>query len=148
MKRKVNSMVLFCFKNIRFAKFIKQHLRMNIEFSKTGTDKDWEKKVEGLVLPLVPIRIACCPVWMSASRGTNHLTDTTTNIFNERTAFFLFVWRSIHLLSLERANGKLLNHPRESTLNCRGFPQDLFPEGEHEGSHKHGSRGASWCQYA
>jgi len=39
--------------------------------------------------------------------------------------------------------GKLLNHPRESTLNGRDFPQDLFPEGEHKGSHKHGSRGAS-----
>lgn len=43
---------------------------------------------------------------------------------------------------------KLLNHPRESTLNCRDFPQDLFPEGEHKGSHKHGSRSASWRQCA
>lgn len=41
-------------------------------------------------------------------------------------------------------HGKLLNHPRESTLNCRDFPQDLFPEGEHEGSYKHGSRSTSW----
>lgn len=50
-----------------------------------------------------------------------------------------------HLLSLSTSpwgaeegkfHGKLLNHPRESTLNCRDFPQDLLPEGEHEGSHK------------
>lgn len=41
-------------------------------------------------------------------------------------------------------HGKLLNHPWESTLNCREFPQELFPEGEQEGSHKYGSRSASW----
>lgn len=45
-------------------------------------------------------------------------------------------------------HGKLLNHHGESTLNCRDFPQHLFPEGKHEGSHKHVSRGASWWQYA
>lgn len=55
-------MVLFCFKNVRFAKFIKQELRMNIEFSKTGSNKVWEKKVEGHVLPLVPVRITLCAV--------------------------------------------------------------------------------------
>jgi len=32
-------MVLFCFKNVRFAKFIKWELKMNIEFLKIGSDK-------------------------------------------------------------------------------------------------------------
>lgn len=64
---------------------------MNIEFSKTGSDKVWEKKVEGHVLPLVPVRVTRCPVSMSASRGTSHLTDVTTDIFNERAGFLLFV---------------------------------------------------------
>lgn len=37
-------MVLFCFKNVMFAKFIKQELKTNIEFSKTGSDKIWKRK--------------------------------------------------------------------------------------------------------
>lgn len=82
-------MVLFCFKNVMFAKFIKQELRTNIEFSKTGSDKVWKKKVEGHVLCLVPVRITLCPVSMSASHGTSHLMDVTTDIFNERTGFLL-----------------------------------------------------------
>lgn len=82
-------MVLFCFKNVMFAKFIKQELRTNIEFSETGSDKVWKKKMEGHVLPLVPVRITRCTVSMSASCGTSHLMGVTTDIFNERTGFLL-----------------------------------------------------------
>lgn len=84
-------MVLFCFKNVRFAKFIKRELRMIIEFSKAGSDKVWEKKVEGRVLPLVPVRITCCSVSVSASGGTSHLAAIATDVFSERTGFLLFV---------------------------------------------------------
>lgn len=71
---------------------------MNIEFSKTGSNKVWERKVEGHVLPLVSVRITRCPVSMSASHGTSHLTDVTMDIFNERMGFLLFVGRSVHFL--------------------------------------------------
>lgn len=104
-------MVLFCFKNVRFAKFIKRELKMNIEFSKTGSDKVWEKKVEGHVLLLVPARITHCSVSTSASHGTSHLTDVTMDIFNERMCFCcLSEGLFISLLPLERGrklNGKI-----------------------------------------
>lgn len=79
-------MGLFCFKNVRFAKFIKQMCRMNIEFSKIGSDKVWEKKVEGHILrfPYPSVRISHCPVSKSASHNTSHLEDLTKDIFNEK----------------------------------------------------------------
>ena len=80
----MNSMVLFCFKNVTFAKFIKRELRMNIEFSKTGSDS-LGKESARTCPSLVPIRVTCCPVSMSASRGTCHLTNVTRGILNERT---------------------------------------------------------------
>lgn len=45
-------MVLFCFKNVRIAKFIKWELGINTEFSKTDSNKVWGKKAKGHVLPL------------------------------------------------------------------------------------------------
>lgn len=84
-------MVLFCFKNVRFAKFIKRELRMNIEFSKISFDKVGREKAEGHVLPLIPVGVTRCPVSMSRFHGTSHLTDVTADIFNERAGFLLFV---------------------------------------------------------
>lgn len=91
----MNSMVLFCFKNVRFAKFIKRELRMNIEFWKIGSDKVWGKKVEGLVLSLVIVSITHCPVSMSSSGGTRYLTGVTRDIFKERSGLLLLIWRYV-----------------------------------------------------
>lgn len=71
---------------------------MNIEFSKISFDKVGREKAEGHVLPLIPVGVTRCPVSMSRSHGTSHLTDVTADIFNERAGFLLFVWRSIHFL--------------------------------------------------
>lgn len=64
---------------------------MNIEFSKTGPDEVLLKKVERHVLLLVPFSITCCPVSTSASHGTSHLMNITSDILNERTGFLFFV---------------------------------------------------------
>ena len=98
-----------------------------------------------------------CIVATGSSRGNHAIWKTQRGLLDSAKAEMQELPQSSLSLSLStsprgaeegKLHGKLLNHPRESTLNCRGFPQDLFPEGEHEGSHKHGSRGASWCQYA
>lgn len=78
--------------------------------------------MEGHVLPLVPVRITHCPVSMSASRGTSHLMDVTTDIFNERTGLLLPVWRSSHFfIALER----------DRELNGEGvWPREILSNGE------------------